>query len=224
MVTLIFTKALRSLTERLTFGTIARCILVTAAALALWVAGASSALYYTTVFTTGWLESILDWLLGSFSVITAWFLFPLLVPAIATLFIDRFLIRIAQEEYQRELRSVPIKEELPKTLSFLALALFLNLFLYPFYLFPPIGQILYYIVNGYLLAREFWEMICDRMMLDQSSLRKRRSTLVMLGAALVGCANVPLLNLFTPLLAGAVMLHLGMYALANQSVKEWRHA
>ncbi|NET71516.1 MAG: hypothetical protein F6K62_11460, partial [Sphaerospermopsis sp. SIO1G2] len=220
MVITAFIRAINSLTECFSFSTIAWSVGVTAFCLILWVIGMTWFIHDTTLFTTGWLEHLFDVISNTLAVIVAWMLFPLLVPTIASLFIDRFLLRIAHEEYQHTLRDVPLREELPKMLVFILQALLINLVLLPFYFIPLIGQLLYIVVNGYLLARECWDMMCSRLSLIPASLTDRRTVLISSGITLMGCTIIPPLTLFLPLLAGATMLHIAMAAMRKGHVKQ----
>ncbi len=193
------------------------CCLVSAVILMLWIGGFNVLVNHLNFFG-GWIDKALDVFLGIGSLILAWALFPVLLPMIASLFLDGYLERLSLEEYRTPLRSVPIREELPKNLLFLIQGIGVNLLLIPFYFMPPIGHILYYVANGYLLARAFWTMICARMMLEERSLHARRSILMISGILFVACANIPLLNLLAPLIAATYMLHLGHYSLERREV------
>ncbi len=215
----LITKSIDSVNRRGGVTTMIICALVTATVLGLWIAAISSVLYYTSVLSEGWLETLLDWILGVSAGVLAWFLFPVLIPLIASMFLDTFLKRIAMEEYQHTLTEVPLYQELPKTLWMVLQAVLINLVLLPLYFIPLFGQVLYYSVNGYLLAREFWVMVSDRLMVKQKTLANRRMTLLMPGILFAVGATIPLLNLLIPLLAGAYTLHLGMNAVRRERVK-----
>jgi CysZ protein len=176
--------------------------------LLLWIGGFNLLLHQLTLLG-GWMDTLLDILLGMGSLVMAWFLFPVILPAIGSLFLDGFLEGVSQREYGRALRSVPIREELPQTLLFLVQALAINLVLLPAYFIPLFGQGLYYGINGYLLAREFWGMIAKRLDVSVHTLPERRITLLISGILFVLCANIPFLNLLTPMIAAVYMLHLG---------------
>lgn len=206
------TRTLQSLKRRGTLVTALTCVIVTAIILLLWIAGVTSLMQYTTLFTTGWLESAIDWLFSGASVIASWFLFPLLFPLIASQLVDGFMARIARDEYGQQMWDVPLLREIKNGVKFLALGLAINLVLLPVYAIPLIGQALYLVVNASLLSGEFWEMICQRLKLETASLRHRRLRLLMLGLVIVVSGSAPVLNLLTPLIAAALTLHLAMQA------------
>ncbi|HZD25594.1 MAG TPA: hypothetical protein VE631_04980, partial [Alphaproteobacteria bacterium] len=69
----------------------------------------------------------------------------------------------------------------------------------------------YYILNGYLLSREYFELVSLRHMDAKTVHAARKAGGLRLLTAGVGIAvlmTIPLVNLVAPLLATAVMVHL----------------
>jgi CysZ protein len=212
MLAIGLTRTTRSLWSPHTLKAALICAAVTALLLALWMTGMVSLLHSTTVVSTGWLDTVLDWLFGGMSAVAAWFLFPMIMPLIASQLIDGTIARIARDEYQTQVHEVPLMHELGQGVRFLVLGVLLNLVLMPLYFIPLLGQALYLCVNGYLLAGEFWEMACDRLGVQPQSLQRRRMRLTVAGVVIVAGANIPLLNLLTPLTAAILSVHLVMQA------------
>ena len=82
----------------------------------------------------------------------------------------------------------------------------------PIYFFlPVINLLVFYALNGYLLGREYFELVALRR-LDGSSaqvLRKSyQGTIFLSGAVIAFLTTVPLLNLAAPVVATAFMVHL----------------
>lgn len=216
---LIALRTLHSLFLRASVRVVMLSVLAGVLATGLWMLGVAALVHALLDGLLGWAKYVTDWAASGLAVLGAWFLYPLILPAVGSLFCESLMRRIAREEYELELREVPLRAELLQTLGFAALALLANLMLLPFYLVPLLGQVLYYIVNGYLLGREFWQMACARLHLHAYTLRWRRVTLIGAGVMLVLCANVPLLNLLMPLYACAFMLHLGALAMQRGAVE-----
>lgn len=75
----------------------------------------------------------------------------------------------------------------------------------------PLAPILFYAANGWLLGREFFQMIARRHLSaeDAGRLRQRRmGAVVTLGVGIALLLTVPLLNILVPVLAAAAYTHL----------------
>jgi CysZ protein len=84
----------------------------------------------------------------------------------------------------------------------------LALFLLPV---PGINLIAFYLGNGYLLGREYFELAAMRHMPpdEAKQLRKaNRVTVLLCGLIIAGIASIPILNLITPLFATAFMVRI----------------
>jgi CysZ protein len=93
-------------------------------------------------------------------------------------------------------------------LRFAALSLLVNLAVLALTLFTGVGFAAFFVLNGYLLGREYFELPAMRHLpLPQAvELRRQRSFDVFIAGMIVaGFVAVPLLNLFTPLFATAFM-------------------
>ncbi|MDF2766966.1 MAG: hypothetical protein K0S81_3962, partial [Rhodospirillales bacterium] len=80
-----------------------------------------------------------------------------------------------------------------------------------FFWIPFIYPMVFYALNGYLLGREYFELVALRR-LDENSVRAlRRSyqgSILLSGALIAFITTVPLLNLAAPVVATAFMVHL----------------
>jgi uncharacterized protein involved in cysteine biosynthesis len=96
-------------------------------------------------------------------------------------------------------------------LSFLAGAIGVNFVALPFYLIWGADVPIFLIVNGYLLGREYFELVALRHV-DRATVRMLQRTyrwrLLLAGVAIAGFAFVPLADLLTPVVATAFMLHI----------------
>jgi CysZ protein len=78
-------------------------------------------------------------------------------------------------------------------------------------LVPGVNIAAFFVVNGYLLGREFFEFAAmrHRPEADAKALRRRHTGTVFLAGLLIAAfISVPLLNLLAPLFAAAMMVHL----------------
>jgi CysZ protein len=105
-------------------------------------------------------------------------------------------------------RPLPFPGSLYVGLRFAALSLLVNLAVLTLTLFTGVGFAAFFLLNGYLLGREYFELAAMRHLpfCQAVELRRRRSFDVFIAGVIVaGLAAVPLLNLLTPLFATAFM-------------------
>ena len=177
-----------------------------------WLAGQGTA--------TSW-ATALSWLSGSWlfdaallgAILLAGFL---LFPAIVTLAMSFFLEEIAEAVERRHYpdlpaaRAQPVGDIVRDGISLAAIAVFLNLLVLPLYLIPVINIPVFYGLNGYLLGREYFELVAVRRLKssDARRLRRRYRGRVFLAGAIVAVLfTIPLVNLLTPILATAFLVH-----------------
>lgn len=167
------------------------------------------------LFATGWLDTAAKVLgsLGSF------LLTLLLFPAVASMIIGVLLddvVRAVEARHYPDLppaRERPMSEDLATTARFAGKLILVNLLALPLYLILiwfGVGVVLYYVINGYLVGREYWELVALRRLTPEQADTLRRSRRLYLWLVGAGCAfllSVPLVNLLAPLIATATMVH-----------------
>src|SRR5690606_16406555 len=178
-------------------------------------------------FAMPWLDALLpgmpSWLgwLGLFAPIAAGIgmalaLAPLRAPVtapIAGLFLDDVAEIVERSDYpaDRPGRPMPPVRALWLSLRFLGVVILGNIVALLLLLVPGINVAAFFLVNGYLLGREFFEFAAMRHRPEaEARAMRRRHASTVFGAGLVIAAfiAVPLLNLLTPLFAAAMMVHL----------------
>jgi CysZ protein len=155
----------------------------------------------------GWLLSIVV-ALGLIASMT------LLAAPTASLVASIYLDNIA-DAVEREIdplgprgRPLPLSASLSVGLRFAALSLLVNLAVLALTLFTGVGFVAFFVLNGYLLGREYFELAAMRHLPFPQAveLRRQRSFDVFVAGTIVAVfVAVPLLNLFTPLFATAFM-------------------
>jgi len=161
-----------------------------------------------------WLKWPLE-ILGSFAVLgLAWLLFPAVSTTILSFYLDGVLDRLERQHYPAlgpALR-VPISAVLRSGLRLLILTIALNLLALPIYLaIPAINLVLFYLLNGYLLSREYFDLVALRRLdgvAARTLWRERRGRWLVAGMAIAALLSLPIANLAAPLVAAALMLHL----------------
>ncbi|MEQ8357407.1 MAG: EI24 domain-containing protein [Kiloniellaceae bacterium] len=148
--------------------------------------------------------------------IASFFLFPAVMVTIMALLLND-IAEAVERRYYPELapgRDQPLGEAVLGNLVFIAVTLILNLLVLPLYLvliwIPPLNFVLFYVLNGYLLGREYFEMVAVRRLDLAATKRLRRDfrgRVIMAGAVITFLLTIPLVNLITPIIATAFMLH-----------------
>ena len=184
----------------------------------------------------GWLSGLAGWLedLAQFggvigAIVVAWFLFPSVAAAIAGIFADDVIDAVEAKHYPflPPGRPVPVLAAVLDGLKLALIALIANLLALPFLLVFPIYVLITWGVNGWLLGREYFEMVAFRRM-DRASAhelhRRHNRIFTMAGVMIAVCLTIPFVNLLAPVLGAAFMVHIAQNVLnhersATQAVK-----
>jgi uncharacterized protein involved in cysteine biosynthesis len=160
-----------------------------------------------------WLDRAIGVLGSVGALVLAWFLFPAVAAMVLGFFASRLLGNIEARRYPAlgPPRAQSIAAGVRSGLRLLLLAIIVNLIALPFYVVPAINLLVYYGANGYLVGREYFDLVAMRR-LDEAAARamwrRHRGRLVLAGAIIVFLLSVPLVNLVAPVTAAAFMLHL----------------
>jgi CysZ protein len=179
----------------------------------LWLAVAGL-LYNTAFFDWRPLNWLADAMGGLAVLALSWLFFPAVVTLIMSFFLERVAAAVEALDYPGygPPRPQPIREILRAMLRLTGLTLLLNLLALPAYLLlPGINLFLFLALNGYLLGREYFEVVALRR-LDAAATRAARNRFglrVFLGGVVIATLfALPLVNLVAPVVATAFMLHL----------------
>lgn len=146
-----------------------------------------------------------------------WLLFPVTAVAVISLFLESICEAVEHKHYPNrgEARSEPLLETVFNAMKFLGVTILVNLIALPIYLvlliFLGTGAFVFIAVNGYLVSREFFELVAARRMGARSARRMRKAyqgRLWIFGIIAVFLMSFPILNLIVPVLAAAAMVHL----------------
>lgn len=167
----------------------------------------------TTFIAIGPLELIFDFIAQFGVMLLTWFLFPPVVTAVGALMLDKVVDAVEQRHYP-DLAMAPgasLKDSIGPAIKFLGVTVGLNILCLPLLLIPPLFPFVYYGLNGYLLSREYFELVALRRLTtpDANAMRLRwRAPLFFAGAGFAFMLTVPILNLIAPILATAATVHL----------------
>jgi len=208
-------------------GVIARVVLLTlvtfgAMAWGLWLA--VSQIDPSTAFDTipiAWLQSMLEWLLGRLIwvlggfvfLVVLWLLFAATAQFYASFYLERVAAAVEARHYPglAPPRTAPVWETVTGTVRFFLAMVAINLVAIPFYLIPGIGPIAFFLVNGYLLGREYFELMAERRLVAAEMRRARRlhrGPILVAGLIATGLFTLPVVNLLAPIVAAAAMVHI----------------
>jgi CysZ protein len=140
---------------------------------------------------------------------------------IAGLFLDDVADVIEKRDYPDDApgKALPVGEAIIYAVRFLGVVVLGNIFALLLLLVPGINLIAFFVVNGYLLGREFFEFAAMRFRSPAEAKafrRQNRGTVLLGGFVIAGFLAVPLLNLLPPLFAAGLMVHLHkMLAIRN---------
>jgi CysZ protein len=167
-----------------------------------------------------WFGDYVDWIAGiAFAgamLIATFLLFPAVVTIVVGLFLDRVADAVEARHYPDlgAPRHQPLLETLASTVKFAVVVVLLNVLVLPLYLLlfflPPANLVLYYLLNGYLVGREFFELAAFRRMPAAEAVRLRRgfrARVLLAGVILTFLMTVPVVNLLAPVLGAAFMVH-----------------
>lgn len=197
----------------------------------LWLA-VGFVLFQTEIFSfdgvLGLFNKIFEWITDIFGVtvvvIISWLLFPSVVSLIVSFFLEEVASIVEGDHYPH--LSVPLNQDVRDlfmvTVKFAVLALALNILVLPvyailFFIIGPFNLFVFYVLNGYLIGREFFELVAHRRANPDQVRQLRRAfrgQVYLAGVVIVFMMTIPIVNLIAPLIATAAMVHL---------VENWRN-
>ncbi|MEX0695274.1 MAG: EI24 domain-containing protein [Rhodospirillales bacterium] len=167
----------------------------------------------TSISNIGWLEGTIDLLGGVATLALTWFLFPATVSAVIGLFLDQVADCVEKRHYPTlpTAAGLPLGESIVMSAKFLGILVALNILMLPFLFLGPLFPFVFYLVNGYLLGREYFELVASRRLppAEVARLRKaRQGSVLAVGVVIAFALTVPLVNLLMPVVATSAMVHL----------------
>ncbi|MCJ9429788.1 EI24 domain-containing protein [Kordiimonas marina] len=178
-------------------------------------------------YTSGydWIDETGYWLIV---LIGSYALFPAIVSMVMGMLTDQIATAVEEEYYPHRVgtRPVPILDMLWGSLKLMLAMIALNLLALVPYLILFLSTagtgalILFAAINGYLLGREYFEMVAVRHMplKEVERMRSRYSGKVFMGGAVTaGLFAIPFLNILAPIIGAAVMTHIFQYLKSGEA-------
>jgi CysZ protein len=179
----------------------------------LWL-GVAEILFHTNFFDWRPLNWLIELLGGLAVLILSWLLFPAIVTLIMSFYLERVAAAAEALNYpgRGPPRPQPLGEMLTVMLRLTGVTLVLNLLALPVYLLVPgINLVLFFVLNGYLLGRGYFEVVALRRLDagEARAVRNRFAGRIFLGGVVIaGLFTLPLVNLVAPVIATVFMLHI----------------
>lgn len=177
-----------------------------------WLAGPVMTLPLIGEIT--WASSALS--AGAFvlMLVASTFLMIPIASAIASLFLDQVAEAVEDAHYPHlpKVKGLSLWDGIKDGINFLGVLLVANAFALLLYLLlPPLAPFIFWIVNGFLLGREYFTLAAARRVGLQQAKQLRRHHRMTIWAAGVLMAlplSVPILNLVVPVLGAATFTHI----------------
>mgnify|MGYP002624335668 FL=1 len=159
-----------------------------------------------------------DDLLSGASILLMIFLSVFLMVPVASAFTGIFLEDVAHAVEDRHYPQlppadpVPFAEALTDSLNFLAVIVVANLLALILYaVFVPAAPFIFWALNGYLLGREYFQLVAMRRVgrkAAKAAFRRNLAAVWLAGSLMAIPLSVPVLNLIIPILGVATFTHL----------------
>jgi uncharacterized protein involved in cysteine biosynthesis len=192
-------------------------LLVGAYALILWLISAATGEGINFPGVDGpvtWVGDLLSW--GSLGIMLVLSIF-LMVPvasAITSLFLDDVAQAVEDKHYPhlKPVPRVPFFDALKDTVNFLGVLIGANILaIFGYVLLPFMSFAIFYGLNGYLLGREYFQVVAMRRLGREGAkvLRKQNKGQIWIAGCLMAVPlSIPLINLVVPILGAATFTHL----------------
>lgn len=163
-----------------------------------------------------------SFVLTDLAIWTAIWISPFLMLPVTAMFVGLFVDEIIEAVEERHYAGtaarcrVRLFEALGEALKFLTVLVIVNLFALFFYIFlllfvGPLAILVFWAVNGYLIGREYLEMVTIHHLDPRAAAAFRWRHFWSMwgaGAAMVGALAVPVANVLVPVLGAAMVTHM----------------
>ncbi|MEL7211687.1 MAG: EI24 domain-containing protein [Pseudomonadota bacterium] len=182
----------------------------------LWVVGwiVPDSFTLPWIGTITWIDTVLSWTAVPVVILMSAFLMVPVASAMTGIFLDDVAQAVEDRHYPAlgPARRTPIAETISDTIRFLGVIVGANIVALIFYLFlTPFAPLIFWGLNGFLLGREYFQMVAIRRMsrADADRLRKaHRGRIWLTGGLMAIPLSIPLVNLLIPVLGAAAFTHL----------------
>lgn len=159
-----------------------------------------------------WILTTINWVLGAGLILGMGFLIAPVTSVFAGVFLDEIADEVEAQYYPDDSPGTPlsIMESIGITARFFGLVLLGNLIALLLVLFLGLGVLVFFLLNGYLLGREYFQFAALRHhgLNEVAQMQQKFGLQIFLaGLAIAFVLSIPIVNFLTPLFAGALMVH-----------------
>lgn len=222
-------RGFRQLSDPATRGTFWLSLLISVGTfIALWIGAAFGAVWLGELLSA-WLSGIgasQFWIgaaeilagLGAVGAIlfASFILFPAVIAMVLSFLLDDVCRQVEARHYPNlpAAREQPLLEAVFDGLRLALVTIGLNILFLPLIIAlsfaPPLNLFVFYGLNGYLLGREYFELVAVRRLSAEEGRRLRktyRGRVLLTGVVIAILLTLPVVNLVMPLVATALMVH-----------------
>lgn len=161
----------------------------------------------------GWMGFVFAILAGIGLALALALLIAPVTAIIAGLFLDDVAEVLEKRDYPQDPpgRAMPMGEAIVASIKFFGIIILGNLVALLLLLVPGVNLVAFFLVNGYLLGREFFEFAAMRFRTPDEARQlrsKHAATVFTAGLVIALFLAIPFVNLLTPLFAASLMVHL----------------
>ena len=159
------------------------------------------------------LDSLVSWAAIGVLLLVSVFLMVPTAAAVVGFFLDGVVDAVEARHYPALPPAHPpsLARQVANSLRFLGLVILANLVaLIIYFAVPPLAPFVFWLVNGYLLGREYFALVATRRLSPEAAAALGRQhfwRLWLAGTAMVVPMSIPLLNLIVPVIGVAVFTH-----------------
>jgi CysZ protein len=174
-----------------------------------------------------WLATMLSLLTGLGLFVGLAFLVAPISSLVAGFFLDELADRVEAETTGVQGRALPPGQAVWLAAKFAGVSVLVNLVALMVFLLPGVNIAVFFIANGYLLGREYFELAALRFhsLHEAHEMRRRHRFYIFLCGLLVACfVVVPIVNLLTPLFGTAFMVRIHQRLSRAEGARGWAQA
>lgn len=177
-----------------------------------WLAIQGTVAYFVDFASYPWLETVVGILTGLGAFIGLGFLVAPVSAIFAGLFQDEVADLVEKLDYPSDPpgKAMDLIPSILLAVKFAGVIVLGNIFALFLLLIPGINIVAFFLVNGYLLGREFFQFAATRFLSEAEATRLRKAnggTVLFGGFLIAGVLAIPILNLLTPIFATVFMMH-----------------
>lgn len=161
----------------------------------------------------GFLDDLASWAAVGLLLVLSVVLMTPVAAVVVGFFLEGIAAAVEARHYPRlpPATGLPLSVQLRDSVAFMGVVIAANLgALVVYLLVPPLAPFVFWLVNGYLLGREYFQLVAMRRLGPEgaAALRRRHMGRIWLaGTAMAVPLTVPVVNLLVPILGVAVFTH-----------------